>query len=443
MKSIILINLPARAYISKDMAKTYSYNPSISLMSLGAYLELHGYCVKIFDLCIDRIPRENLIDIIANEMPLLVGISVYTENLSVANKLASAIKQINNEIKICLGGPGATLDFDSSKTMHVDFSIFGEGESTLLELVECIASNEKIISYEDIEGLYFNDGSESRVNKTRGFIKDLDLLPIIKRELCDFGRFTGMVNISSSRGCPGKCIFCAASALSGASYRVRDVKNLYMELVYLSNSIGERSVIFYFVDDTFTAIPRRVEEFTNIITESNIKLLWHCESRVDVINKDLIAKMKMSGCVSMQFGLESGSQLVLNSIKKNIDLQKALEAIRLTSEAGITMVVSFILGHYCDTKDSMMKTVELIKELYDVYAVEVALSYNTPFPGTWQYINRDKIGLKIVVEEPEKWTLVEPVAETDNFTINDLREIYNLAFPYLNQLSKVFTHDNE
>ena len=180
--------------------------------------------------------------------------------------LADSIKEINKSINVCIGGSATTFDIDDSFVCDsVDYIIYGEGESTLIELLEAIRINERTMSYKNIKGLYYRDANDMKKNMKRSFIKDLDLLPILNRGLCSLDKFGNQVFVSTSRGCSAKCVFCVASALSGSVYRVRNVKNLYMELLYLNNIIKVRPLRFNFIDDTFTAIPKRVRELADIV----------------------------------------------------------------------------------------------------------------------------------------------------------------------------------
>lgn len=434
MKKIFLVSLPIQSYIMKGMGNSYDYNPSLGLLSLGTYLDWHGYECYIYDMIFGEKKVSGLLNDIKLKKPFMVCISVYTENSEFAAKLSRKIKEISYDIKICWGGPHVTLDEINESSDYLDFAIHNEGESTLLELIEAVVSDEKIISYDNILGLSYYRDNILYKNKKRDFIKDLDLMPLLKRELVDINKYKGNVFVSSSRGCPANCIYCAATAMAGAKYRMRNIKNVFMEILLLKHTIKEAFFV-NFVDDTFTASPRRVHEFNGLMKKSEIKIKWICESRVDVMSKELIKEMKEAGCFSIQYGIESGSQEVLNAIKKNIDLQHALDIMKFTYDEGLFFTASFMLGHYCDTKETMMETVNLIKYIENNFSANVMLSYNTPFPGTWQYINREKLGLHIANQNPRNWNLFQPVVETENFTIEDQLKMYKIASPYLGTLA--------
>jgi len=440
MNSLILVNLPIQSYLQDEIGTT-NYNPPLGLISIGTWLDFNGYEPHILDLSHSRWSIHRLIDYIIEINPLLIGISVYTENIGMALSTAEIIKRNCPNVLIVFGGPHPTIaPEDVISHPSVDFVIRQEGEAAMLELAEAIRSNEKLIEYGDIKGLIFKRENVTIKNKLRGKIADLDLLPLPKRELAHFseyGAYSGVVNISTSRGCPGKCIYCSATALSGATYRTRGIENIFLEIVLLKMTLENPIAKIYIVDDTFTAIPNRVIEFIALIFQYKQNIRWHCESRIDVMNEDLIEKMAKSGCVMIQYGIESGSQDVLDKIEKGMELNKAREVIDFTYRNNIIPCLSFMVGHYCDTIETMEETHLFMKEMFHKYKAEMMLSFNTPFPGTWQYINRDKLGIRLVINDYKKFTLIDPVVETENFTLADQRNIFFKSTKYMGNLTKV------
>ncbi|OYO99750.1 hypothetical protein CG709_11730, partial [Lachnotalea glycerini] len=157
MSKVMILHLPILNYIQKDFVDEESgYNPSLGIMALGTYLELNGYKPIVIDMCYDRMKVSELIDRIKLEKPILIGLSVYTENFYQALKLSRIIKKEVPDIKIVFGGPHPTLQPNECiENEEVDFVIMKEGESTILELMEALGSGEKTIRYEQIPGLLF------------------------------------------------------------------------------------------------------------------------------------------------------------------------------------------------------------------------------------------------------------------------------------------------
>jgi radical SAM superfamily enzyme YgiQ (UPF0313 family) len=420
--------------VSKYNDKKVNYFAPLGLLSIAVFAELNGYDTSVIDMTLKQNSIAKVIERIEIEKPLLIGICAHTENIDLVLKTTKYIKTKYPYIKIAIGGPHASLEPKYClNSKFVDFVVIKEGEATFVELLEAISSDQSAIKYSDISGIMYRESKTLVRSKVRLPISDLDLLPLIKREFIGFDVYKKrIINMYTSRGCPAKCIYCAATALSGASYRTRDIDNVYLEILLINSSIEYKQYEMYIIDDTFTAIASRVERFTELIKKYKYQFIWRCESRIDVMNEEMLKCMAESGCINIQYGIESGSQEVLNGIRKNINLERAREIIELTYRSGITICTSFMIGHYCDNKDTMRETINMIKELYEKYdrSIEIFLSYNTPFPGTWQYTHREKLGLRIAVTDNCEFTLTDPVVETDNFTLEDQKRIFYENYIY-------------
>ncbi|HEY9059131.1 MAG TPA: radical SAM protein [Pseudobacteroides sp.] len=438
MNKVLLMNLPIQSYLQKEFTNDSGYNPSLGLLSIGTWMELNGYEPIVLDLCYNRKTSKELLQLIEEENPILIGMSVYTENVDMAISTAKIIKAAFPSIKIVFGGAHPTLVPDDIITsQYVDFIIRKEGESTFLELCEAVVSNENIIKFDDIAGLVFKRDNKVIQNKLRSFITDLDIMPLPKRELAGIENYKDIINISTSRGCPGNCIYCSATALSGATYRTRNIDNVFLEVVLLRVIVRDSFLKIYIVDDTFTAVPVRVLRFADLIKKYNLNIYWHCESRVDVMTEELLDAMTSSRCIAVQYGIESGSQEVLDKIRKGINLDIARKVIDSTFKRKILPCLSFMVGHFCDTKETMEETLNFIKHVSTNYKAEVALSFNTPFPGTWQYTHKDKLGMKLVTDKYKLFSLLDPIVETNAFTTNDQREIFFEARQYLARITSI------
>lgn len=417
---IILINFFSQQKFKYEDEEKYGFNPSFSLISLGTWLEFHGYHVILIDLFAEQMDKQTFINQFKSQDILFVGCSILTENVNISKNIVHQIKQINPNLCIVAGGPHATLcPEELVSSVDVDFVSIGEGESTLLELACAIQTDQKWIAFDKIPGLVYMSGGKSIETPIRNSILDMDILPILKREFFDINRYRKIVNMMSGRGCPGSCIYCAAGVLSGKSYRARSIENVYLEVLLLKYLVGEKLERIYFVDDTFTIKKERVLLFIKYLKDYDVKINWMCQSRMDTIDQNLIDVMSESGCKELLFGVESGNQDVINKIKKNISLKRVWEILEYTYQKKIHIQCSFILGHYCDTKVTMQDTYLLIKKIYDHFRADIAIYLNTPYPGTWQYINRKELGIRIVETDYSKYTNLNPIIETDEFTRED------------------------
>lgn len=416
---------------NRELARS-NYMPPLGLMSIAATLRLHGYNVRIIDLSVRNYQTEEINAIIESMNPIMIGFSVYTENVDATFNMCKYFKRRYPGIFIALGGPHPTLEPEyCMRRRYVDFIDTGDGEQSQLELLEAIRTDQKLIRFSDINGLiYLDEKGQYQYGAPRRNIDNLDLTPIIDRRMVPESVDALTVTVYSSRGCPGRCIYCAAPAMSGGKYRIRDIENVFLETLMALAQSRKRKEVFY-SDDTFTVFRKRVERFIELCDACKVKISWRCESRVDALvkNQDILSGMKRAGCRRIQFGLESGNQQVLDNIRKNMDLDDAREIIGKTVEAGIHVAGSFMFGHYCDTKETMEDTLNFMEELKKAHGSEMDVVYglNTPFPGTYQYENMEELGMSFTVNTYSQLDMYGPVIMTDNFDTDMLLNFYAKA----------------
>jgi len=416
---------------NRELARS-NYMPPLGLMSIAATLRLHGYNVRIIDLSVRNYQTEEINAIIESMNPIMIGFSVYTENVDATFNMCKYFKRRYPGIFIALGGPHPTLEPEyCMRRRYVDFIDTGDGEQSQLELLEAIRTDQKLIRFSDINGLiYLDEKGQYQYGAPRRNIDNLDLTPIIDRRMVPESVDALTVTVYSSRGCPGRCIYCAAPAMSGGKYRIRDIENVFLETLMALAQSRKRKEVFY-SDDTFTVFRKRVERFIELCDACKVKISWRCESRVDALvkNQDILPGMKRAGCQRIQFGLESGNQQVLDNIRKNMDLDDAREIIGKTVEAGIHVAGSFMFGHYCDTKETMEDTLNFMEELKKAHGSEMDVVYglNTPFPGTYQYENMEELGMSFTVNTYSQLDMYGPVIMTDNFDTDMLLNFYAKA----------------
>lgn len=428
MKTMLLINLPIKTQFQKFVEDEIEYNPSLGLLAIASFLNMHGYKVIVKDFNYEMYSLDLIIDIIEKFEPLLVGITAYTENVKEVIRLSRQIKKLSPQTNIIAGGPHATLrPEDLIKSRYIDFVSMKEGESVFLELIQYLENPDKEngIQLDWIHGLVYRKNGIVIKNPQKKYITKLDLLPIMNRNLMEMPHYSGTVNVSTSRGCPANCIYCAATALSGACYRVRDIKNVFQEILWIEQYYGKQIERYYFVDDTFTVDVDRVYAFISLRKNIDGNWKWACESRVDVMTESLLDEMYENGCDSIQFGVESGNQKVLDKIHKKIELSQVWKMVSYAAQYDMEICLSFMFGHYCDTLDTMEDTVQFMKDIKAINAnVKFGIGYNTPLPGTWQYTRADEIGLKILTTDYSKYDLITPIIETEAFTTKDLEDMY-------------------
>lgn len=437
MARLLLINLPILKFYSSGDSLRSTYNPPLGLLYLASNATLFGHSVKTLDLSMEHMRIVELMQFIGEYKPDAVGFSILTENVNEAFRICRGIKKKYPNIITILGGPHASLEpLYSIQNTYVDFLVVYEGESAIIELLEAIDSKGKVISRKNIRGIVYKEENNKIVRDlSRHDICDLDLQPLPKHNKEDLHKYGSIINLITSRGCPGNCIYCAATALSGARYRTRAISNTILEIVYLIDIFKDHMEVAYFQDDTFTAISDRVYEFIRIKKQLKLDFSWRCESRVDVVTEDMVKAMAESNCLGVAYGVESGSQEVLDKIHKQIELKKVEQVVKWNHENHIYTSLNFMLGHYCDTCETMDMTKKFIERMVDTYKVGVFVTYNTPFPGTRQYSQRDKLGIRLIKNDYSEYTLFTPSIEGNDFTAEDQSTVYR-------QLSKIIGSNN-
>ncbi|MCX7842325.1 MAG: B12-binding domain-containing radical SAM protein [Clostridia bacterium] len=421
---------------NKEQART-NYMPPLGVLSIANTLRLHGYNVEVLDFSARNYDTSEIDGLIERVKPLYIGFSVYTENIDNVFIICKYLKKRFRNIPLVLGGPHPTLDTEYCKRKRfVDYILVGDGEHNALELAEALRTNGKLIPFEDIQGIvYIGEDGEYKNGQPRRFVTNIDLLPIINRDYVEKSFSAGLPTVYSSRGCPGKCIYCAAPSMSGGKYRMREITNVFLESLYINEVCANLHQIFY-CDDTFTVFRKRLETFIQLYSQCKVKFHWRCESRVDSLyrNSSILEGLKAAGCERIQFGIESGNQEVLNNIRKEIELSQAYEIIDKTIKTGIPVVTSFIFGHYCDTLQTMEDTVNMMEKLKEMYGdmIEIAYALNTPFPGTYQYENMDELGMELTAKTFAELDMYGPVVRTKNFDRDDLNRFNSRAVKIYN-----------
>ncbi|MBM3255171.1 MAG: radical SAM protein [Candidatus Omnitrophica bacterium] len=358
----------------------------LGLGYIAAVLENSGYEVKIIDAKVEGLSAKEISGRVAQYNPAIIGLGVSTPDFPVACSLARQIKS-SGEYTIMIGGAHiSALPEETMQEACFDYGIVGEGERTVVELADAILKGDRE-NIRQIKGLVFRDGSKIVRTPPREYIDDLDTLPFPARHLLPaLNKYTGfyyksslLATIITSRGCPYQCTFCDR-AVFGNRVRMRSINNILDEIEMLVKDYGVRSINI--PDDLFTITAERIEEFCRQLLSRKLKISWSCFSRVDTVTPQMLKTMKEAGCWMICYGIESGSQRILNAIKKNVTLEDTEKAIKWTHEAGILVLGVFILGVPGENEETLRNTLSFAKKL-PLYRV----IFNTlqPLPGSEIY----------------------------------------------------------
>jgi radical SAM superfamily enzyme YgiQ (UPF0313 family) len=412
-KKIILINPPLtmeERYGSH--ASAGSELPPLALCNLAAVLRKNDIGVRITDAPACGYNLQDIFNIVKDYEPTLVGITSATISISNSAEVAKYIKGRGCQAPIVLGGPHLTGV--SQETMgrfkQFDIGVIGEGEYTILELVQ---KWEEGVDLSSIPGLIFRSNGNLTSSPKRSFIENLDELPLPAWDLLPnfpegyspsalrLKQFPSACTLTS-RGCFGQCIFCDTAVFGRKTryFSAEYVLNMIRELI---SKYGVKDIAFY--DDNFVTPPRRIKQICEKIIEEGLDFTWTCDARVDLIRSiDDLKMFREAGCYQISYGIESGSQGILDFEKKNISIDKVRQIIEWTYKAGIHPKGFFIIGHPTETEETMNKTIRLATELH-LQSAHVA--YMTPYPGS--YINRvaDQYGeFQNDWNKMNEWTIV-------------------------------------
>lgn len=320
--------------------------------------------------------------------PDIVGISFMTANSTSGYYLAEMLKNYKKDLPLIAGGTHSTLiPEEPLKKAPFDFVIRGEGEETIADLINTIQNKKDISKVLGIS--YLKDGKIIN-NPNRPFIQNLDKLPFPSFHLMKDAQknLYACTGITTARGCPFQCNYCASNLMWTRNVRFRTPANVVEEIRDRHNRLGVKN--YSFNDDTFTLKSAFVEEICKMILDLPFKIKWHCDTRGDTINLKTLKLMKKAGCNHIYLGLESGSPKIQKMIKKNIDNSKIKTAVKLARKAGIETTVYFMAGFPEETEEDLMQSVNAMKDIKPDHAIWSIL---TPYPGTEIWDLAQKQGL--------------------------------------------------
>jgi anaerobic magnesium-protoporphyrin IX monomethyl ester cyclase len=417
---ILLVN-PRPSTWYTGMLSTMLPSPPLGLLYLAAHLKSLGYRVDVMDFVAKPYSKADIAHYIDTQEPFVIGITCPTEAVNAALRLCHFIKNLSPNTFTVMGGSHPTFDYQSLiLNPAVDFIIRHEGEIAMAQLLRELRQPEPHL--ETVEGLCWKYRGEVVINEDRRFIDDLDALTFPARNLVELDRYSWPGSLATSRGCPHKCIFCAAGAMSGGKYRCRSAHNVSREIECMVNELGIRD--FLFVDDTFTADKKRAAQICEMIIQSQLGITFTCESRVSSVDPEFLGLLKRAGCKRIQYGIESGSDEILKKIKKGITTEQIRRAVSWAREKDIYVKGSFILGHIWDTRETIQATFKLMRELNEKYGVEPYPAINIPFPGTEQYEQREYLGLEILTDNWDDYYFGNCIINIPNLSHIDLRNYF-------------------
>jgi len=361
-------------FIQKDIFESYG------LMLLSAVLKKQGHCVEVL---VDA-AEPSVVDKVREKKPDIVAFSITSARYSWLRQRALAIRAIS-DAKIIVGGPHPTFFPEMINEDFVDIICIGEGEAAFLELLRNLELGENITN---IKNLYVKEGDKIYKNEVRNLLEDLDSLPFADRHIYDaypIFRMQRAGTMLAARGCPYYCTFCFNKKYNmlyknkGRLVRRRSVSNVIDEMKFM---LKEKKQLDYFLfhDDTFIVAPAEwLDEFCRRV-KKDINMPFGINVRVNLINEGLVKKLKVAGCVSMRFGVESADPHLREGIlKKGITNEQIFNAARIIKKHKIKFQIFNMLGLPEETLQKALQTYEMSRSLHPEHAWCALLA---PYPGT-------------------------------------------------------------
>jgi len=388
----------------EDVKKMVGAAPPLGMIYIATYLREKGIDISIIDEATQGYSLKGTIDWVKKEDPDILGFSTCSSSGRKAALIAEKAKQENPNIVTVFGNFYATFNAERilKKYLFVDLIIRGEGEHTSLELAKCLEKNGDL---KKVLGINFRNNGQIVSTLDRPLIKDVDSLPFPDRELLDVeyhNTTAGIVvapkkfsSFVTSRGCVFNCRFCGCRRLARNLWRSRSVDNI-MEELHLLSSQGYKQ--FLFVDDNFTLNTKRVIKLCQRLKKEEVDIEFFAEGRVDNCPRDMLQEMSRANCRMMYFGIENGTQKILDYYDKQTTTQQAVDSLKKAKKAGIDVTVaSFILGAPHETRQEILDTLKFAQKIeVDIPQFNILAA----FPGTdiWE-----ELKMQGLIDEEKHW----------------------------------------
>lgn len=364
----------------------------LTLALIAAILRDAGFIVSLKDCSNDGISFTQLKDILQDFRPSLVIVNTSTPSISGDLKIADLTKEVDKQIRTAFFGIHVTALPQTvfEENPNVEFIISGEPEYTIRDLALAIRDGRPM---SEVKGLIYKVNNEIIYNAKRPFIENLDELPYPAWDLVNISGYRLPITnrpfllVLTGRACSNSCRFCAASTFYGTKTRTRSWRKIVDEIKYVRKRYGINDFLFW-AENGITDKQHMYEISRGLAAEvPGVK--WVCNGRVDIIDEELLKFMKKAGCWMIGYGVEAGTQRILDLMKKNVTIEKIEKAIKLTKRVGIEVTTHVIVGYPGETKGDILNTLKLINRLDPDY---IQVYCCVPFPGSRLYEEAKKSG---------------------------------------------------
>ncbi len=377
--------------------------PSFFPLGLGYIAKVltdNAYPTEIFDIWAHQLTKNEVVDKISKSKFDVVGISALSSQYRYVIWLVEQIRKYHQNATIVLGGALATLspEIVLSNTA-VDICVIGEGEQTFIHLLE------NLNDFSKINGITYKKNGEIIKNPNQPYIKNLDSLKFPAWDLFPteiyiknsylistyYNLNIGVMNIVCGRGCPWNCYFCSKTFYGT---RLRSIDNIISEVKELVDRYKINGI--FFNDELLAVNKERIYDLCEQIEPLNLK--WQCQARVNIVDYNLLKRLKSAGCVSIGYGIESGSQKILNNMNKKVTVKQAENAIKETYRAGLFPIIQMMYGYVGESSTTLQETIAFFNRSKAFYFGNFFIT--TPLPGTQLY---DSCLKNNIIKDEEKY----------------------------------------
>jgi anaerobic magnesium-protoporphyrin IX monomethyl ester cyclase len=393
----------------------------LGLAFVAGALENAGFEVHILDNYLQKKPIEEVKAYIRTIAPQIVGITCGSATYHKCVETAKAIKEVFPQCKVVVGGWHPSYVPDSMlQHPEIDYVVMGEGERAMTELAIHITKGEKVKPIAKVPGVGYRKNGQI-IKNPHSLIMNLDEIPYPARHLFDLNLYDRKMEfldvepvdiMSIIRGCPFNCAFCETKKMWGPTCRFFSPQRVVEEVKFMIDKYGSKGI--YFINDNFTIRKKETIELCELMKQEKLDLQWICDTRADMVNREVLAKMREAGCKTIWFGIESGSPQILKRINKNITMEQTENAVKLCKQEQIKVAASFILGVPGETIADMEQTLNFAKKLNpDLCQFNTFIAY----PDSLLYEEMLKTGN---YEKLDEFLLA---AKTDEFDFKKLMDI--------------------
>ena len=378
----------------KELAVNQEINGT---MLLATKLLQAGFSTDILRFChIDNYHKDytafirSAVNKILSYEPKCVSFYSLWPHYHIILRMACKLKKASSDTLIVIGGPqaSATAPATMEAAPYVDYICTGEGENTVVPFFHTLL-RENGANLASVAGLYYRQDGMVLHNELDTPLCDLDTLPYWDDRLCaihfehpesDWSSPTYFMPIDAGRGCPYNCTFCCTSHFWRRTYRLKSPERIVADIRHYHEKYGIRT--FWFSHDAFTINRKLVAQVCDKILDEGLDIKWRCSSRIDCINEELLLKMKESGLVEIELGIETGSKRMQKLTNKNLDLERAKKLIAFMLKIGIRVSLFFMYGFPEETEEDLADTLALLFDFVDSGVQHVGMSFTRFNPAT-------------------------------------------------------------